>query len=153
MPGTTVGTVDTDRAALELPLTEDGLTEAVTPAGAPLTVIAMDVFEPLLMMAVLTVAVVDEPAATVPEDGLTCTWMAGTWTLDAEGDGEDAVAARYGARTWAGSGVPAAWVVPVSATATATAAVPAPASRARSGARTGPVMDRAPFEGGGTSAT
>src|SRR5689334_25164718 len=59
-------------------------------------------------------------------------------------------ASKYGAKTCAGSGV-AAWAVPapVRARPADATAVTRPVRRARIGLRTGPVMDRAPFDGGG----
>src|SRR5437899_3894111 len=61
-------------------------------------------------------------------------------------------ASKYGANTWVGIAV-AAWAVPapVRARPAEAATVARPVSRARKGLRTRPVMDRAPFDGGGTS--
>src|SRR5690348_14706942 len=68
MPLAAAVVVDTERVAVPPAVTDPGLTEAVTPAGAPRADSATDCAGPAVT-AVLTLAVVDEPAATDPEDG------------------------------------------------------------------------------------
>jgi hypothetical protein len=65
-----VPATETDRVAVPPEVTEVGLIEAVTPVGAPLTD-SPTVCAPPEVVAVLTVALVLLPAATVAEPGFT----------------------------------------------------------------------------------
>ncbi len=82
MPGAVAAVVATVRVAEEPAVTLPGLTVAVTPAGAPLTVRLTLCAEPETTV-VPTVAVAEEPAVTEPVAGLTPTEKSlPGWVLD-----------------------------------------------------------------------